>query len=153
MILDRKWSPKSTANDPERKIGMAGTQVSGWSCQFYYYYRTSDLKRNFTSQINTWIKTKWKNHSSVNRQHTTFSSRQNAVCSNEFFHRWVKWVDYALEENVLAEQMWSLPLIFHTERSWHILIFCGYFGMIIALSCKSISFDLLWNAMLFIAAK
>ena len=23
MILDRKWSPKSTANDPERKIGMA----------------------------------------------------------------------------------------------------------------------------------
>ena len=23
MILDRKWSSKSTANDPERKIGMA----------------------------------------------------------------------------------------------------------------------------------
>ena len=23
MILDRKWSPKLTANDPERKIGMA----------------------------------------------------------------------------------------------------------------------------------
>ena len=23
MILDRKWSPKSTVNDPERKIGMA----------------------------------------------------------------------------------------------------------------------------------
>ena len=23
MILNRKWSPKSTANDPERKIGMA----------------------------------------------------------------------------------------------------------------------------------
>ena len=23
MILDRKWSPESTANDPERKIGMA----------------------------------------------------------------------------------------------------------------------------------
>ena len=26
MILDRKWSPKSTANDPERKIGMTWTQ-------------------------------------------------------------------------------------------------------------------------------
>ena len=25
IILDRKWSPKSTANDPERKIGMAWT--------------------------------------------------------------------------------------------------------------------------------
>ena len=30
MILDRKWSPKSTANDPERKIGMTCTQVSGF---------------------------------------------------------------------------------------------------------------------------
>ena len=27
MILDRKWSPKSTANDPERKLGMTWTQV------------------------------------------------------------------------------------------------------------------------------
>ena len=42
MILDRKWSPKSTANDPERKIGIAQTQVSGSSCQFYYYYKKSD---------------------------------------------------------------------------------------------------------------
>ena len=40
-----------------------------------------------------------KNHSSVNRQHTFC---QNAACSNEFF---LRWVDYALEENVLAEQM------------------------------------------------
>ena len=32
MILDRKWSPKSTANDPERKIGMAWTQVCGSLC-------------------------------------------------------------------------------------------------------------------------
>ena len=42
MILDRKWSPKSTANDPERKIGMAWTQVSGSSCRLYYYYNESD---------------------------------------------------------------------------------------------------------------
>ena len=116
MILDRYWSPKSTANDPERKIGMACTQVSGWSCQFYYYYKTSDLKRNFTSEIHTWIKTKWKNDLSVNRQQTIFTSCQNAACSNEFF---LLWVDYALEENALAEQMWSLLLIFHTEMSWH----------------------------------
>ena len=70
---DRKWSPKWTANDPlpqvipkvnrkwsRKKIGMACTQVSRWSRQFYYYYKTSDLKRNFTFQINTWIKTTWK---------------------------------------------------------------------------------------------
>ena len=31
LILDRNWSPKSTANDPEGKIGIAQTQVSGWS--------------------------------------------------------------------------------------------------------------------------
>ena len=42
MILDRKWSPKSTANDPERKIGMTWTQFSGSSCRFYYYYNKSD---------------------------------------------------------------------------------------------------------------
>ena len=41
MILDRKWSRMSTANDPERKIGMTWTQVSGSSCGFYYYYNKS----------------------------------------------------------------------------------------------------------------
>ena len=41
-ILVRKWSPKSTANDPERKIGMTWTQVSGSSYRFYYYYNKSD---------------------------------------------------------------------------------------------------------------
>ena len=34
MILYRKWSPNWTANDP-KIIGMAWTQVSGSSCQFY----------------------------------------------------------------------------------------------------------------------
>ena len=42
MILDRKWSLKSTANDPERKIGMTWTQVSGSSCRFYCYNNKSD---------------------------------------------------------------------------------------------------------------
>ena len=98
MILDRKSSSKSTANDPERKIGMAWTQVSGSSCKFYYYYKKSDYKLNFTSQINTRIKTKWKKSfkckNEVGRQHTTFTSCQNAACSNEFFF----WrVDYTSE--------------------------------------------------------
>ena len=42
MILDRNWSSKSTANDPERKIGMAWTKVRGSSCRFYCYYKKSD---------------------------------------------------------------------------------------------------------------
>ena len=42
MILDRKWSPKSIASDPERKIGMTWTLVGGSSCWFYYNYKTSD---------------------------------------------------------------------------------------------------------------
>ena len=98
MILDRKWSPKSTANDPERKIGRAWTQVSGSSSKFYFHYKKSDYKLNFTSQINTRIKTKWKksfkSKHDVGRQHTTFTSCQNATCSNEFF----LWrVDYTSE--------------------------------------------------------
>ena len=153
MIPNCKCSPKWTANDPQRKIGMACTQVSGWSCQFYYYYvyKTSDLKRNFTSQINTWIKTKWKKSLSVNMQHTTFTSCQNAACSNEFFSLAGR---LYLKENVLTEQMWFLPLISY----WEVMtrIFCGYccfWSAWFALWCKSISFDLFWNAVLFIAAK
>ena len=117
MIPNYKCSPKLTANDPQRKIGMACTQVSGWSCQFYYYYvyKTSDLKRNFTSQINTWIKTKWKKSLSVNMQHTTFTSCQNAACSNEFF----LWrVDYTWRKTFWLSKC-DFCRLFHTERSWH----------------------------------
>ena len=40
----------------------------------------------------------------VARQHMTFTLSQNAACSDEFF-LWQLQVDYALEENVLTEQM------------------------------------------------
>ena len=36
MILDRRWSPLSTAYDPPRKIRMPWTQVTGLSCHVYY---------------------------------------------------------------------------------------------------------------------
>ena len=51
-------------------------------------------------------------------------------------------VDYALEENVLTEQMWFLPLISHWEVVTRILIFCGYCLWLawFALWFKSISF-------------
>ena len=52
----------------------------------------------------------------VCRQHTTFTSCQNAACSNNSF-LFVWRLHYALEGNVLTDQMWFLPLIL--ERSWH----------------------------------
>ena len=64
-------------------------------------------------------------------------------------------VDYALEENVLTEQMWFLPLISYWEVVTRILIFCGYclWSAWFALWCKSIFFDLFWKVKLFNAAK
>ena len=44
----------------------------------------------------------------VGRQHTTFTSSQNAACSNEYF---LFRVDYALEESNLYRRL------FHAERS------------------------------------
>ena len=49
------------------------------------------------------------------RQHTTFThAKMLLVPMNCFLWQ----VDYALEENVLTEQIWFCRL-FHTERSWH----------------------------------
>ena len=50
---------------------------------------------NFTSQINTRVKTKsFKGKNEVSRQQTTFISCQNAACSNKF----ILWqVDYTSE--------------------------------------------------------
>ena len=61
----------------------------------------------------------------VGRQHTTFTSCQNAACSN-IFVLFLWRVDYALEENVLTDQMWLLPLISDWEVVTRILIFCGH---------------------------
>ena len=79
MILDRKWSPKSTANDPVRKIGITWTQVGGSSCRFYYYYQNVRLKAKFYFSNKSMNKKKKKKKSfkcknEVGRQHTTFTS-------------------------------------------------------------------------------
>ena len=59
------------------------------------------------------MKKSFKCKNEVGRQHTTFTSCQNAACSNEFFF----WrVDYTSEENVLTEQC-DFCRLFHTERS------------------------------------
>ena len=57
------------------------------------------------------------------RQHRAFTHAKMLLVSVNFFP-W--WVDYALEENVLTEQVWFLPLIWYWEVVTRILIFCSY---------------------------
>ena len=68
---------------------------------------------NFTSQINTRVKTQWKKSfkgkNEVSTQQTTFISCQNAACSNKFF-LWQ--VDYTSEGKRL---------------DWTNVIFAAYF--------------------------
>ena len=59
----------------------------------------------------------------VGRQHTTFTSCQNAACSIEFF---LLRVDYALEGSLSKCELF-LPLVLHWEVVTRILIFCGLF--------------------------
>ena len=59
-----------------------------------------------------------------------------------FFFLWR--VDYALEENILNEQIWFFLLISYWKVMTRILIFCSYclWSAWFALWCKSIFFDL-----------
>ena len=64
-------------------------------------------------------------------------------------------IDYALEENILTERMWFLPLISYWEVMTGILIFCGYYlwSARLAVWCKSILFELFWKVKFFNAAR
>ena len=91
----------------------------------------------------------------VCRQHMTFTSCQKAACSNNFF-LFLWRLDYALEENVLTDQMWFLPLILNWEVVTRILIFRGhcFWSAWFALWCKGIfSLTRFWNVKFFITAK
>ena len=63
----------------------------------------------------------------VGRQHTTFTSCQNASSSNEFF-LWK--VDYALEKSTLWQGKFDFCRLFHTERMWH-----AYWFSAVIVSC------------------
>ena len=90
----------------------------------------------------------------VGRQNTTFTSCQNAACSNEYF---LLRVNYAVE----GSTFWLSKLfcrLFHAERSWHAywfsaVIVSGRHDWWFALWCKSIFFDLFSNVKFFIADK
>ena len=64
-------------------------------------------------------------------------------------------VDYALEGSTFSlskcDFSGDFSRMFHTERSWHISIYCGYcfWSAGFALWCKRIFFDLFWSVKLF----
>ena len=89
------------------------------------------------------------------KTYTTFTSCQNAACSNTFFFCWQ--VDYALEGSPFWLSKCDFSHLFHTERSWHTywfsVVFLNFWSARFALWCKSIFFDLFWSVKLFIVAK
>ena len=152
-VQDRKWSPKWTANDPERKIWMAWTQLA--------HHRV-----NFIIITKSQIKSEILLLKKLNEKKKSFTCKNEAVGNTRLlphvnmllvpiiFFLWRvdytsggKHFDWAL--------MWFLPLISYWEVMTRILIFCGhcFWSAWFALWCQRISFDLFWNAMLFIAAK
>ena len=80
----------------------------------------------------------------VGRQHTTYTTCQNAACSSKFF---LQRVDYN----------WAILhyfcRLFHTERSWH--AYCVFLvGMIFPLMrVESVFFNLFWNVNFLVTAK
>ena len=91
----------------------------------------------------------------VGRQHTTLPHAKMLLVAI-FFFLFLWRVDYALEENVLTDQMWFLPLI----SDWEVVtrIFSDFLrslflvGMICPLMQEHFVFDLFWNIKFFIAA-
>ena len=65
------------------------------------------------------------------------------------------WVDYALEGSTFSLSKCDFSRLFHTERSWHTSIYCGFcfWSAGFALWWKSIFFDLFWGVKLFIVAE
>ena len=70
------------------------------------------------------------------------------------------WVDYALEGSTFSLSKCDFSgdfgrIRFHTERAWHISIYCGYcfWSAGFALWCKGIFFDLFGSVKLLITAE
>ena len=87
------------------------------------------------------------------KTYTTFTSCQNAACSNTFFF----WrVDYALEGSMFWLSKCDFSRLFHTERSWHAYWFSVVFEFLVFMIyplMNSVFFDLFWSVKLFFVAK
>ena len=88
------------------------------------------------------------------KTYTTFTSCQNAACSNTFFFFWR--VDYALEGSMFWLSKCDFSRLFHTERSWHAYWFSVVFEFLVFMIyplMNSVFFDLFWSVKLFFVAK
>ena len=76
------------------------------------------------------------------KTYTTFTSCQNAACSNTFFFFWR--VDYALEGSMFWLSKCDFSRLFHTERSWHAYWFSVVFEFLVFMICPLIQERFLW---------
>ena len=95
--------------------------------------------RNYVTCITQWesqsnfytgIRTRFA-HSA--KTYTTFTSCQNAACSNTFFFCWQ--VDCALEGSPFWLSKCDFSHLFHTERSWHTYWFSVVFEFLVSKIC------------------
>ena len=139
-MADVNWNFNSAVEASLLELEQLGnyvTCITQWESQSDFY---------------TGIRTRFA-HSA--KTYTTFTSCQNAACSNTFFFCWQ--VDYALEGSTFWLSKCDFSHLFHTERSWHSywfsVVFLNFWSARFALWCKSIFFDLFWSVKLFIVAK
>ena len=69
------------------------------------------------------------------KTYTTFTSCQNAACSNTFFFFFWR-VDHALEGSMLWMSKYDFSRLFPTERSWHAYWFCMVFEFLVSMICS-----------------
>ena len=67
------------------------------------------------------------------KTYTTFTTCQNAACSNTFFFFWR--VDHALEGSMLWLSKCDFSRLFPTERSWHAYWFSMVFEFLVSMIC------------------
>ena len=78
----------------------------------------------------------------VLKRYPTFTSCQNAACSNTFFSLWR--VDYALEGFMFWLTKCDFSHLFHTERSWHAYCFPVIFEFLVGTICSLMQEHFLW---------
>ena len=78
----------------------------------------------------------------VLKLYPTFTSCQNAACSNTFFFLWR--VDYALEGSMFWLSKCDFSRLFNTERLWHAYWFPVVFEFLIGMICPLMQKHFLW---------
>ena len=78
----------------------------------------------YHSTVQRWTLSRSNSNKVGWQAYTTFSSCQNAARSNKVF--FLCWVDNDLEGCTFSLSNCDFSRLFHTERSWHTSIYCGF---------------------------